>query len=121
MYIFVLLRRHGDIELNPGPRESKQYGNTVTVCHWNLNSIIAHNLSKLSQLKVYTSTYKYNFICLLETLLDSSTPDNFVDILGYNLVHTDHPDNTKRGGVCIYYKESLPAQVINLPLKNPCY
>ena len=38
-----------------------------------------------------------------------------VDIQGYNLVHTDHPDNTRRGGVCIYYKESLPVGVINLP------
>ena len=38
-----------------------------------------------------------------------------VDIQGYNLVRTDHRDNTKRGGVCIYYKESLPVRVINLP------
>ena len=38
-----------------------------------------------------------------------------VDIQGYNLVRADHPDNTKRGGVCIYYKESLPVRVINLP------
>ena len=51
----------------------------------------------------------------METFLDSSTPDNLVDIQGHNLVRTDHPDNTKRGGVCIYYKESLPVQVINLP------
>ena len=113
MYIFVLLRRHGDIELNPGPRKSK--GNTVSVCHWNLNSITAHNFSKLTQLKAYISTYKYDFICLSETFLDSSTPDNLVDIQEYNLVRADHPDNTKRGGVCIYYKESLPVRVINLP------
>ena len=26
---------------------------------------------------------------------------------GYNLIRSDHPSNTKRGGVCIYYKESL--------------
>ena len=106
----MLLRRHGNIELNPGPRKSK--GNTVSVCHWNLNSITAHNFSKLTQLKAYVSTYKYDFICLSETFLDSSTPDNFVDIQGYNLVRIDHPDNTKQGGVCIYYKESLPVRVI---------
>ena len=23
---------------------------------------------------------------------------------GYNLVRADHPNNTKRGGVCVYYK-----------------
>ena len=110
MYIFVLRRRHGDIELNPGPSKSK--GNTVSVCHWNLNSITVLNFSKLTQLKAYISTYKYDFICLSETFLDSSI---LVHIQGYNLVRTDHPDNTKRGGVCIYYKESLPIRVINLP------
>ena len=113
MYISVLLRRHGGIELNPGPRKSK--GNNVSVCHWNLNNITAHNFSKLTQLKAYVSTYKYDLICLSETFLDSSTPDNLVDIQGYNLVRADHPDNAKTGGVCIYYKESLPVRVINLP------
>ena len=33
---------------------------------------------------------------------------------GYHLVRADHPNDTKRGGVCIYYKESLPVRVINL-------
>ena len=59
--------------------------------------------------------YKYDFICLSETYLDSTTPDNLLEIDGYNLVRADHPDNIKRGGVCIYYKESLPVRVINLP------
>ena len=113
LYIFVLLRRHEDIELNPGPRKSK--GNTVSVCHWNLNSITALNFLKLTQLKVHISIYKYDFICLSETFLDCSTPDNLVDIQGYNSVRADHPDNTKRGVVCIYCKESLPVRVINLP------
>ena len=62
---------------------------------------------------MYISTYKYDFICLSETFLDSSSLDNLVDIQGYNLVRADHPDNSKRGGVCIYYKESLPVRVIN--------
>ena len=111
LYIIVLLRLHGDIELNPSPRKSKR--NTVSVFHWNLNSITAHNFSKLTQLKLYISTYKYDFICLLETFLDS--PHTLVDIQEYNLVRTDHPDNTEQGGVCIYCKESLPVKAINWP------
>ena len=31
------------------------------------------------------------------------------------MVRADHPNNVKRGGVCIYYKKSLPVRVINLP------
>ena len=63
----------------------------------------------------YISTYKHDFMCLSETYLDSSTPSNIIDIQGYKLIRSDHPDNIKRGGVCIYYKESLPVRVINLP------
>ena len=33
---------------------------------------------------------------------------------GYNLVREDHPSNTKRGGVCGYYKSSLSFRVINV-------
>ena len=57
--------------------------------------------------------YKHDFICLSETYLDSSTPDGLLEIDGCNLVRADHPNNIKR--VCIYYKESLPVQVISLP------
>ena len=35
-------------------------------------------------------------------------------------IRADHPDNIKRGGVYIYYKESLPVQIINQHhLKEP--
>ena len=113
LYIFLLLRSHGDSELKQGPSKTKE--NTLFVCHWNLNFITTHNFSKLTQLKVYVSTYKYDFIFLSETYLDSSTPDNLIGIEGYNLVRADHPDNIKRGGVSIYYKESLHVRVISLP------
>ena len=120
LYIFLLLQSHGDVELNSGPRKTK--GNTLSVCHWNLNSITAHNFSKLTQLKAYISTYKHDFICLSETYLDCSTLDNLIDIEGYTLARADHLDNIKRGEVCIYYKESLLVRVISLPfLKKHCF
>ena len=94
MYVFILLRCHGDIELNAGPKKSKE--NTLSVCHWNLISITAHNFSKLTQLKAYVSTYKYDLICLSEkTYLDSSIPDDMIEIEEYNLVCADHPNNIK--------------------------
>ena len=42
--------------------------------------------------------YKHDFLCLLETYLDSSVPDSLLEIDGYNLVRADHPNDTKRGG-----------------------
>ena len=68
--IFIILQCHGDIESNPGPRKLKT--NLYSVCHWNLNSLPAHNISKLAQLKTYISVYKYDFICLSETYLSTS-------------------------------------------------
>ena len=60
----------------------------------------------------HISMYKHDFICLSETYLDSSVPDSLLEIDGYNLVRADHPNDTKRDGVCIYYyKESLPVRV----------
>ena len=40
----------GKIELNPGPKSNSR--KNFSVCHWNLNSISAHNFSKVSFLKV---------------------------------------------------------------------
>ena len=113
VYIVIFLQFHGDIEPNPGPKKLKT--NYLSVCHWNLNRLSAHNFTKLTQLKAYNSIYKYDFICLSERYLDSSTPDNLIEIEGYKLIRADHPDNIKRGGVCIYYKESLPVRVISTP------
>ena len=63
-----------------------------------------------------------DIICLSETYLDStiqSDNDN-LEIPGYNLVRSDHPSNNKRGGVCIYYKASLPLRVINICFLQEC-
>ena len=37
-----------------------------------------------------------------------------IDVEGYKLILADYLDNIKRGGVCIYYKESFPVRVISL-------
>ena len=73
------------------------------------------------QLKAYNSTYKHDFICLLEIYYDSTTPDSFLEISGYNLVLADHAYNIKRGEVCIYYKESLHFRAIRLPYLNQAF
>ena len=49
-----------------------------------------------------------------ETFLDSSfeSDDKNLMLKGYNLIRSDHPNNTKRGGACIYYKESLAVHLV---------
>ena len=43
-----------------------------------------------------------------------TSDDGNLETLGYNLIRSDHPSNSKRGGVCIYYKSALPLKVLNI-------
>ena len=94
-FVFTFLLCHSDIESNRGPMGIKI---KLSICHQKLNSISAHNFSKITQLKAHNSIYKHDFNCLSETYLDSSTAlDNSLQIEGYNLVRADHPNDVKRG------------------------
>ena len=104
----VLTRRSGDIEKNPGPKSNSYQ--SISICVWNLNSISAQNFIRVSLLKTYIATHKLDVICLSETYLDSSmsNDDDNLEIPGYDLYRADRPSNTKRGGICICYRNSLP-------------
>ena len=110
----------GDVEVNPGPKNS--VSECLSICDWNLNSILAHDYSKLFLLKAYISVHKFDIICLSETYLDSTVSLDDVNLVssGYNLTCSDHPSNTKGGGVCLYYKNYLPLRVLNLSYLKEC-
>ena len=114
------MKLSGDVEENPGPKPSSY--RSFSICHWNLNSISAHNYMKLSLLRTYLSTHKFDVICLSETYLnsDTSTVDENLEIAGYTLIRADHPSNTKRGGVCIYYKHSLAFKLLGICYLEEC-
>ena len=109
----MLLLRNGDVESNPVPKKSKEF--SLSCCQWNVISFLAHNCARITSLEAYNSEFKYDFICISETYLDStiSSDMNNLNISGYNLIRVDHPSNSKRGGVCIYYKESIAVQTLN--------
>ena len=92
----------------------------MSVCHYSINSIAAHNFAKLSSLEAFNAVHNFDVICISESYLDSSFPtdDSALDLKGYKLVRADHPLDIKRGGTCVYYKEVMPIKflnVINLP------
>ena len=66
--------------------------------------------------------YKTDIVCLSETYLDSSflVNDENLVIQGYNSVRSDHPTNSKRGGVCFYYKDYLPLKIIGIQYLQEC-
>ena len=80
--------------------------NGLSICHWNLNSIPAHNFKNYLFFVLTSHFYiKFNIIGHSEIYLDSSisSNDSNLEVPGYALVRTDNPNKTKRGGVCIYY------------------
>ena len=61
-------------------------------------------------------------MCVSETFFNSSFESNDKGLMmeGYYLIRSDHPSNTNRGGVCIYYKESLGVRVVNITSLTEC-
>ena len=122
-YIFLLsifILKAGDIEINPGFKKSCH--SYFSCCHWSVNSLVTNNSSKVLALKAYNSTYKYDYICISETFLDSSFEPDGKNLMldGYILIQSDHPSNTKRGGACIDYKEFLAVCSLDITSLPEC-
>ena len=91
----------GDVELNPGPKNTKSY--YFSLCHWNLNSLPAHDFSKLSIIEAYNTHHNFDMICLSENYLDSTYADDDtrLNLKDFALIRADNPHNCQRGGVSI--------------------
>ena len=62
----------------------------------------------IKELTSILQVYKFDIICLSETYLYSKhlRDNNNLDISGYKLMRSDHPSNSKRGELPIYYNET---------------
>ena len=92
----LLIRQSGDIETNPGPKPNPCH--SFSICHWNLNSLTAHNYLKVSLLRAHVAIKEIDVVRLSETHLDSSAlsgDDNF-NLPGCNLVRADHSLNAEK-------------------------
>ena len=87
--------RHGDIEANPGPK--KNCSTNFYFCHWNSNSLTAHNYVKLPLIQAYNSVYKHDVTSLSETYLDNSilSDERDLDFPGYIMIRADYPGQLK--------------------------
>ena len=104
-----VLKLRDDTEEKPGLKPNSNQ--SFSICHWKLNSISAYNYIKLSLLRAAISTHKFDVICCIS---DASDDDKNLKIALYNLIRADHASNTRRAGVCIYYKHSLSFILLNI-------
>ena len=95
----------GDFEKNACPL--KDFSQTFSIGHWNLNSLAAHNFAKVAFLKAYLSVQRFDIFCISETYLNLQIPE-------YDLIRSDHASNSKRVSVAIYYKKFLPLKLIDV-------
>ena len=65
----------------------------------------------MSLLEAHNSSFKYDIISLCETSLNETTklPENILK--GYNFYSLDHPSGEKKGGIGMFYKETLPLKI----------
>ena len=70
---------------------------------------------KVSELQAFNLVHKFDIICIPKTHPDSSISKDYnaFSIAGYSMIRADHPSNTKRGGVCIYYNEKVSGRQMN--------
>ena len=113
--INILLLCIGTVHPNPGwvPPETYEQ-NTLSVCHWNINGLLANNVVKIPLPEAFLETYKYDVVILSDTFITCKikTDEYGVKINGCTMKRCDHPSDHHRGGVCVYHKASLPLQLM---------
>ena len=84
--------------------------NVEEMGHWNLNSICARSAIKIPLIEAYNSVHYFDIITISESMLDQSISDDSIFIEGFSreIYRSDHPSNSKTGGVCVYFREGLP-------------
>ena len=94
------------LKTNPGPKRSSN----IKFCYWNLNGLAARDFIKVPLVEAFITSNNFDLVCLSETFLDSTIPNDDVNIQinVYSLLRADHQNNIKRVGVCIYFKKLLP-------------
>ena len=103
-FFLNLFSQCGYIEENPGPKYS-----CLSFCHSNLIGVTANNCIEKTLIRAYITDQNFDTTFLYETFLNSSMQNDHhkLKIDGYNFFRSDHPSYSKKGRVCIYYKEHI--------------
>ena len=114
-----LLFQSGSVERNPGPPPK-----LFSFCNWNVDSLLARDSIKKSYIECIQSVQNVDIFSCCETYLNDKITDNELEIDGFTqfpLRADCKQEGRPRGGVCLYYKESLPLKRRNdLELISEC-
>ena len=124
-YLKFKLLLAGDVHVNPGPPISHKLAGKLSFAHWNLNSLLTRNKSKINLIEAMQSNYNFDLFAISESFLNPNTKNEDLLIHGFSTVPlrsdcakaNTHP----QGGVCLYFKEHVPLKHrIDLQLIDEC-
>ena len=109
-YFQLVIYLSNDISKNPGPHFQNNFFNFMS---WNINSLAKDNFHRVSLKEAHNSCFNYNLISICETSLNDSVrlPETVLD--EYTFVPVNNLTNTRRGGVGLFYRNSLPLIIRN--------
>ena len=109
-YFQLVIYLSNDISKNPGPHFQNNYLNFMS---WNLKSLAKDNFHRVSLIEAHNFCFNYDLISICETSLNDSVnlPETLLE--EYTFVPVNNPTNTGRGGVGLFYKNSLPFIIRN--------
>ena len=105
--IFIRIILSNDIETNPGDLRQGFF----TFCNWNLNSLAKDNFHRVRLLEAHNSIFDYDIISICETALndDIELPEKLME--EFTFIPSHSPYVTRRGGVGLFYKNTLPLKL----------
>jgi len=106
--LHILLIVSGTVEINPGPDRTKKSNFSFAV--WNLDSIPARNFARIPLIETFQATYDFDLFGVCESLLDKNilNEDIFINGFSPDPFRADKLEQSRNGGVCLYFKKDLP-------------
>ena len=117
--LVILLLMSGTVEINPGPPSPKLKNLSFAV--WNLDSLPARDFARVPLIETLQSTYDFDLFGICESMLSEKNSNEEIFISGFSPdpFRADKAPNIRNGGVCLYFKESLPIKQRNDLQKLP--
>ena len=104
----ILLLISGSVEINPGPNASKTKNLSFAI--WNLDSLPARDFARIPLIETLQCTYDFDIFGVCESMLNENISNDEILINGFSPdpFRSDKASHIRNGGVCLYFKESLP-------------
>ena len=104
-------------KLSVQKKRSKSLGLSLEI-----NSLVVHNFDKLTSLQAFNFIHNFDLIHISEFFLDSTFTGEELswNFSSNKLTRLDHLNDIKRGGVSVFYRDTLPISFLNIKNLPEC-